>query len=251
MGSRINRECTSSVSSEFPLLARRCVDGWPTFTVFVKVGIHAAGNHGVEYKSRMELESSTQNQNNKLSASVVPTFTKNVKVGHPSGAKAMKKLLFVLFLWSVGAFAQSVKTAGAWMPVHVKWEHAPPSINPKLETGSATVLYFDGQDRFAVVVCVINRELGRYTTVSAGDGQVVSSGLWDGHLPGRVKYRLSSRTVERVGEKLPGPWQNEKLASTPKGYLLFKGELYRHVKDLESSIRELLPKEAEISKQQP
>jgi hypothetical protein len=32
----------------------------------------------------MELESSTQNQNNKLSASVVPTFTKNVKVGHPS-----------------------------------------------------------------------------------------------------------------------------------------------------------------------
>jgi hypothetical protein len=60
------------------------VDRWPTFTVFVKVGIHAAGNHGVEYKSRMELESSTQNQNNKLSASVVPTFTKNVKVGHPS-----------------------------------------------------------------------------------------------------------------------------------------------------------------------
>jgi hypothetical protein len=61
-----------------------CSDGWPTFTVFVKVGIHAAGHHGVEYKSRMELESSTQNQNNKLSASVVPTFTKNVKVGHPS-----------------------------------------------------------------------------------------------------------------------------------------------------------------------
>ena len=59
-------------------------DGWPTFTVFVKVGIHTAGNHGVEYKSRMELESSTQNQNNKLPASVVPTFTKNVKVGHPS-----------------------------------------------------------------------------------------------------------------------------------------------------------------------
>ena len=59
-------------------------DGWPTFTFFVKVGIHAAGNHAVGYKSRMELESSTQNQNNKLSASVVPTFTKNVKVGHPS-----------------------------------------------------------------------------------------------------------------------------------------------------------------------
>ena len=48
------------------------------------MGIHAAGHHGVEYKSRMELETGTQNQNNKLSASVVPTFTKNVKVGHLS-----------------------------------------------------------------------------------------------------------------------------------------------------------------------
>ena len=84
------------------------------------------------------------------------------------------------------------------MPVNVKWEHAPPDINPKLETGSATVLYLDGQGHFAIVGCVINREPGRYTTVSVGDGQVVSYGKWDGRLPGHVKYRLISRTVERV-----------------------------------------------------
>jgi len=47
---------------------------------------------------------------------------------------------------------------------NVKWEHAPPDINSKLETGSATVLYCDEQGRFAVVGCVINREPGRYTT---------------------------------------------------------------------------------------
>ena len=156
----------------------------------------------------------------------------------------MRKLLLVLLLWSCGAIAQSVKTAGAWLPVNVKWEHAPPEINPKLETGSATVLYFDQQGHFAIVGCVINREPGRYTTVSAGDGQVVSSGEWDGHLPGHVKYRLISRTVERVGETLPGPWQEEKLASTPKGYLRFKGELYRRVEDLAPSVREVLPKTA-------
>jgi hypothetical protein len=154
----------------------------------------------------------------------------------------MKKLLLVLLLSSCGAIAQSVKTAGAWLPLNVKWEHAPPDINPKLETGSATVLYFDEQGHFAIVGCVINREPGRYTTVSAGDGQVVSYGMWDGSLPGHVKYRLISRTVKRVGEMLPGPWQEEKLASTPKGYLLFKGELYRRVKDLGPSVQEVLPK---------
>ena len=140
--------------------------------------------------------------------------------------------------------AQTVKTAGAWLPVNVKWQHAPPEINPKLETGSATVLYFDQQGHFAIIGCVINREPGRYTTVSAGDGQVVSLGEWDSHLPGHVKYRLVSRTVERVGETLPGPWQVEKLPSTPKGYLRFKGELYRRVEDLAPSVREVLPKAA-------
>jgi hypothetical protein len=163
----------------------------------------------------------------------------------------MKKLLLFLLLSSCGAIAQPVKTAGAWLPVNVKWEHAPPDINPKLETGTATVLYFDGKGHFAIIGCVINREPGRYTTVSAGDGQVISFGEWDGHLPGNVKYRLISRTVERAGETLPGPWQEDKLASTPKGYLRFRGELYHRVKDLEPSVREFLPKGSETPKQQP
>ncbi len=154
----------------------------------------------------------------------------------------MRRLLLVLLLWNCGAMAQSVKTVGAWLPVNLKWEHAPPEINPKLETGSATVLYFDQQGHFAVVGCVINREPGRYTTVSAGDGQVVSYGMWDGHLPGHVRYRLISRTVERIGETLPGPWQEEKLASSRNGYLRFKGELYRRVKDLAPSVQGVLPK---------
>jgi hypothetical protein len=152
----------------------------------------------------------------------------------------MKKIILLL-LCGCAAFAQGVKPTGAWLPVHVKWEHAPPSINPKLETGATTVLYFDEHGRFAVIECVVNREPGRYTTVSHGDGQVVSLGEWDGHLPGQVKYRLVSRTVPLKGEMLPGAWHKEKLTSTPKGYLMFEGKLYRPVEGLEPSVRELLP----------
>jgi hypothetical protein len=151
----------------------------------------------------------------------------------------MKKIILFL-LWSCAAFAQGVKPIGAWLPVHVKWEHAPPSVNPKLETGATTVLYFDEHGRFAVIGCVVNRERGRYTTVSKGDGQVISLGEWDRHLPGQVKYRLVSRTVTLEGEMLPGPWREAKLTSTRKGHLLFEGKLYRHVKDLDPSVRELL-----------
>jgi hypothetical protein len=150
------------------------------------------------------------------------------------------KTIIVLLLWSCVAFAQGVKPTGTWLPVHVKWEHAPPSINPKLETGATTVLHFDEHGRFVLIACVVNREPGRYITISHGDGQEISLGEWDGHLPGQVKYQLVSRTVQRIGETLPGPWREEKLTSTPRGYLLFQGKAYRHVEGLEPNVRELL-----------
>jgi hypothetical protein len=151
----------------------------------------------------------------------------------------MKKIMLFL-LWSFVTFAQEGKPTGAWLPVHVKWEHAPPSVNPKLETGATTVLYFNEHGRFAVIECVVNREPGQYTTVSHGDGQVVSLGEWDGRLPGQVKYRIVGRTVPLKGETLPGPWHEKKLSSTREGYLLFEGKLYHHVEALEPSVRELL-----------
>ena len=79
-------------------------------------------------------------------------------------------------------------------------------------------------------------------TISAGDGQLVSYGNWNGHLPGIVHYRLMSRTVQRIGEALPGPWKSGAVIFTRKGFLLFKGERYRKVRGLESSVAEYLPR---------
>jgi len=151
----------------------------------------------------------------------------------------MKKIILLLLL-ICPAVAQTVKTTGAWMPVEMKWEHAPPEVNARLETAQARVLYFGDGGNIALIECVVNREQGRYTTISRGDGQVVFTGEWDGHLPGEVKYRLVSRTVALEGEKLPGPWQQGKLKAADKGQLMFDGKLYRQVNALSQSSLELL-----------
>jgi hypothetical protein len=157
----------------------------------------------------------------------------------------MKKIVLLLFL-ICPAFAQTVKTTGAWMPVDVKWEQAPPEVNARLETAQTRVLYFRDGGNLAVFECVMNREAGRYMTISWGDGQLVFTGEWDGQLPGEVEYRLVSRTVALEGEKLPGPWQQGKLKSANKGYLMFDGKLYRQVNALSQSSLNLLRSTLEV-----
>jgi hypothetical protein len=134
----------------------------------------------------------------------------------------MKKFVLLLFL-ICPAFAQTVKTTGAWMPVDVKWEQAPPEVNSRLEAAQTRVLFFGDGGNLAVIECIVNREPGRYMTISRGDGQLVFTGKWDGQLPDEVKYQLVSRTVALEGEKPPGPWQQGKLKSANKGYLAFDG----------------------------
>jgi hypothetical protein len=71
-----------------------------------------------------------------------------------------------------------------------------------------------------VLGSMVNRVPRRYTTVNQGDELVIT---------------LGEREV-----RLPRPWHQEKLSSTPEGYLLFEGKLYCHVEDLDPSVRKPL-----------
>ncbi len=154
-------------------------------------------------------------------------------------------LLLVLMACGCVVFAQQATAPiGAWMPVNVKWRHAPPDVAPKLLTASTDVLYFQPDGQMVVIGCIVDSELGRFTTISAGDGQTVAAGDWHEE-QGKIvaRYRVVFRTVPRIGEELPGPW-NQDVLTIKDGQLSLKGVRYRRVPELDKSASEMLPHRA-------
>jgi hypothetical protein len=155
----------------------------------------------------------------------------------------MKKLFLVgLLLAGSVAFGQQPTPDGAWLPVHAKWQHAPADVAPNLITTSTRVLYFRPDGKVVVIDCIVNRQRGRYTTISAGDGQVVAAGEWRRER-GRIMVRsqIVLRTVPKVGEKLPGPW-SEDVLRLKGSLLLLHGVSYRREAELDKSAAEMVPK---------
>jgi hypothetical protein len=115
-------------------------------------------------------------------------------------------LLLLLCLSKSTIGVDEANLQGAWLLDSVKWTDAPPDINPNLQSGPASVLYF-GQDlTFALIDCIVNRVSGDYEVISHGEPQNVYRGKWE--IKGNdiaVEYRLVSRTVKVNGERLPGP----------------------------------------------
>jgi hypothetical protein len=128
--------------------------------------------------------------------------------------------------------------------VNAKWEHVPPEVSPKLLTTSTRVLYFQPDGKMVVIGCVVNREPGSFITISAGDGQTVAAGDWHEE-QGKIvaRSRLVFRTVTRIGEELPGPW-NRDVLTIKDGQLLLDGVRYRRVPGLDKSASEMVPRPA-------
>jgi hypothetical protein len=58
----------------------------------------------------------------------------------------------------------------AWLQTDLKWEKAPATINPRLRTSTAAILYFGEDHTFALMYRVVNQLPGEYTTISDGSG---------------------------------------------------------------------------------
>ena len=154
----------------------------------------------------------------------------------------MKKLALLFLLSSLSLTlgrSNGEAPQGAWLQDGVKWTSAPPDINPHLQSGGAAVLYFKGDQSFALIYCTVGRIPNQYMTISHGDPQTLYLGTWKFH-GDRIaaEYRLVSRTVRIVGENLPGPIQRTTIKRS-RGILIFEGKTFRRAPALDKDAAEV------------
>jgi hypothetical protein len=127
---------------------------------------------------------------------------------------------------------------GAWLEDNIKWAKAPKEYNPKLRVGRTSVLYFAADHSFALIYATVNRVTGEYEVISNGDGQDVYLGTWSiSENSIALTYRLVSRTVLKLGEKLPGPRQQESAEQIGTAIVLL-GHSFHRSSALDKSARE-------------
>ena len=138
------------------------------------------------------------------------------------------KLSPILALLIVGlVMAVSAQTEGGqlWIPVDVKWSRiqgAPRNVHQR--TASTTVLYFGKDGEFVRDDCWLIRD-SKSISISNGDPHNEYVGrMTEPMLDGaKYTYRLVRRTVEKMGEVLPGPMITESTSTMAKSGLAMGG----------------------------
>lgn len=150
-------------------------------------------------------------------------------------------LLLALTLVPLCAAApRTMPSSGAWLQDGIRWRNAPKDINPRLQWGEASVLYFGEDHKFALISCIVIRVPNEYTTISHGDPRGVFLGTWEVDADRiDVRYRLVDRTIRVIGEKLPGPFEKATIKSSG-GVLVFQGKTFRRATGLDQSVAEVL-----------
>lgn len=131
-------------------------------------------------------------------------------------------------------------SSGAWLQDSIIWRDAPRDINPQLQSGEVTVLYFGKDQRFALIYGIVGRVRNDYMTISHGDPRGVFLGKWQ--VNGEeidLEYRLMDRTIRVTGETLPGPIEKATI-KTFDGTLAFRGKTFRRATGLDQSVAEVL-----------
>jgi hypothetical protein len=144
--------------------------------------------------------------------------------------KTLTALLLLVCLPMLVAGLDQDHVQGAWLQDGVKWTKAPAGINPRLKLGEAEILYFDKDQTFVIIYCIVNRVPNEYETISHGDGQVVYRGKWEAQGDDiAVEYRLVDRTVKIKGEALPGPIQHATIKTSDRVLRLERKTFHRTV----------------------
>jgi hypothetical protein len=132
----------------------------------------------------------------------------------------MRAFLILLCLCTLGAGkrqapSNAAPVTGAWLQTKLKWENAPATINPQLQTSRATILYFGDDHRFAMLMCVVNRVQGEYTTISDGDGLALWRGQWTADRKGIAVW------YEFVPPR-PRQWPEASIVGQPMGRAIIR-----------------------------
>ncbi len=151
----------------------------------------------------------------------------------------MKAVILLVLLMGASVNSRAVDILHShriWVHQYTRWEKAPPEVESRISTASATVLYFRADGKFRMVDCLLikgKRSLG----ISNGDGLNIYIGEWserDNVI--NVSYRLIERTVPMIGEVLPSPVRtstvtfkgkrNRSAKISPLARLTFEGKEY-------------------------
>jgi hypothetical protein len=141
-----------------------------------------------------------------------------------------------VWVFSLPLRGQTSSIAGAWLQNDVKWKKPPAELRLKERYAESAILFFGVNDEFAMVYGTVIRGADS-EELSHGDGRVAYLGTWksdEGRL--RATYRLVSRTVHVVNEKLPGPTETREIQRAQKS-LVFGGMRFHREVGLDQSIR--------------
>lgn len=155
------------------------------------------------------------------------------------------RYLYVLLCLLGGASlrAQVAPPTGAWRQTNVTWKKPPAELVLKQRYAETAIVYFSPDQRFVLLYgTLIQGPMSE--EVSQGDGRVVYLGTWKfsgGSF--HAEYRLTSRTVPKEGEKLPGPIQHEDIKVIGRT-LLFQKDRFRRDERLDEQFQAILQGES-------
>lgn len=122
---------------------------------------------------------------------------------------------------------------GAWLEQNLKWEKAPKTIDPNLRSAGARLIFFSKDGRVLIWSGIVYEHHKKNPVMSNGDGESLYLGRWMiTKAQSTIEYQVVYRTIQIVGEKLPGPIKRQSILIKPNE-ISIDGYRYRRAEALD------------------